>query len=204
MYRHLHFLLPVILVTIFVKTSSAQRYQGNTMIDLYYGYSLDHSQMLYFYQDDSPKSSYTLLGPINVRHEYMISDKVGVGVDFTYRSFIYGYYRQTNNPTTGTPTTYYYKYTKRQWRIMGRVNVHFVNTEESDFYASFGMGYKNSLRFTESNNPLYDDFPVKAIFPVASRLAMGYRYFISPNLAVGVEVGIGGGSLANGGLSYAF
>jgi hypothetical protein len=54
-------------------------------------------------------------------------------------------------------------------------------------------------------DPFYeDDVKVKNLYPVAFRFALGGHYFFTDNVGIGMELGIGGGAIINGGLAFKF
>ena len=120
-----------------------------------------------------------------------------------YRYSSSDYNLDVTDSITLTVTNYDHSHSVSQLRVMGKLNVHFVNNEKTDFYGGFAVGYKNVQRTFLTENPYKFSGVTEAFIPVAMRLAIGYRYFINPNWAIGFEAGIGGGTLANIGICYA-
>lgn len=189
--------IAIIVLSIFSVESKAQIGKGSTMVDVYYGYSLAGSVWKLAEIDDAINTNYTGVGPVGIRFEYMVSDLIGLGIDANYRS------NEFSQTYDYSGTTYEDTYSAKQTRIMGRMNFHVATTEVVDYYFGFGLGYKLSDRSFESTdlNAISVDFPS---VPVAFRMSTGLRYFFTDNIGAHFEVGIGGGSIATGGLSFKF
>ena len=57
--------------------------QGKIGIDVYYGYGTFASAIVKAITSESTAKT-SFLGPVGVRGEYMVSDEVGVGLDFYF------------------------------------------------------------------------------------------------------------------------
>ena len=130
--------------------------------------------------------------------DLLVSDLIGLGVDANYRS---SEFSQKYDDVSGDPQES--KYSVAQTRIMGRMNFHVATTETVDYYFGFGLGYKLSDRTFESTELGATSYDFPSI-PVAFRLSTGLRYFFTENVGAHFEVGVGGGSIATGGLTLKF
>ena len=173
---------------------NAQTEKGNIVLETYYGYTYEYSYFKALDYDISSK--YSNFGPLSLRGEFLLSNRIGVGIDMNYRRFIF-----TGEYTDGTEI-YSDRYKNVRIRLMARMNIHFLRSENIDFYSGIGIGYNIvSIDFSTTNPSSNPDFTYK---PMAFRLSLGFRYFFDDNWGVGTEIGIGGGSLANIGICYKF
>ncbi len=149
------------------------------------------------------------MGPIAIKYEYMIADKIGIGGIFNYAnsSVKYNEDQQVYNSTTGLYETknYKYEFSVPRFRAMAKFNFHFGNSDKFDGYAGVGVGYGGYSFKYETNDPLYtsDKFTM-SIAPIAFRLALGGRYFFTDNIGALMEFGLGGGGLLEFGATAKF
>jgi hypothetical protein len=176
----------------------AQINQGTFLIDSYYGFPNIYD---YFNRTNVSKFStvkHSSFGPIGVKGEYLFSEKFGFGVDlfYTEASRIGVEYADMQ---TGKISIIDVK--KAKLNIMGSFNFHLSNLENHDLYFQFGIGYSKKIideRYYQTTN-----FDVLPIFPVAMRVALGYRYFFKNNLSLNSSIGLGG-PLISFGIGYRF
>jgi opacity protein-like surface antigen len=147
---------------------------------------------------------------LGARVDYQLNEDYSVGLEFTYASteFKYRrYYKTPSTPTgTTTPTTtvtstdsiFTAKVTKV--RFLAKVGMHFNISERFDAYGTAGFGFKQFTYETKdgylSSSNLLND-----IIPVAIRVSVGGRFFLSENIAFHVEGGVGG-PIMQMGVSY--
>lgn len=194
-------LLVAVLSIVFLmptQETKAQVRDGSCIFDLYYGYSLSNSLLKNWIKDDITDVGFGSIGPVGARFEYLVMDKVGIGVDVIYRSSYAEY-----DDFVGT-AKYTYRYDVVQFRAMGKVTVHFLSDENADLYGGIGVGYRYVNRKATATDPNYMPTVQEGYFPVAARLSLGFRYLFTPNFGANAELGIGGGSFVNAGLSYVF
>lgn len=180
--------------------ASAQVETGSILIDTYYGFPNFGKQLWSVLESDTSNFNYrsTGFGPIGLRFEYMVADKIGVGVDFNYLTNGFEYDYILDN------TTYTVAYKKTKLRVMARLNYHFVQTEQVDTYVGFGAGYKQRINAFSSTNPddIENDLESSLqLLPVSARICIGTRFFFTDNLGINLELGAGGGPLLSGGVS---
>lgn len=136
------------------------------------------------------------------RFEYMLADKFGLGVDvnFVKSGSQYDY---TGTDSLGNSTVYSWDYTAKKIRAMVRMNYHFVQNERVDAYLGGGVGYKHTTRVWTISDPnnQNDLSQEKALIPVAFRLAIGTRVYFTQNIGAMIELGLGGGTPLQFGLS---
>ena len=195
------FAIAFCIANLFSTAAKAQAVEeGNIIIDAYYGFpNLWSSLLKTAYAEATEEYKVKSMGPIGGRVEYLLSDKIGLGIDIhTANSSV----EWTDN--ISSPTTYKVSYSRL--RICPRINIHFSNNDKLDFYSAFGIGYRTS-RFKFTSTPVDPDFENSTVdfntIPVTWRAALGLRYFFTKNLGASLEMGLGG-VLATAGISAKF
>ena len=158
--------------------------QGTVLIDAFYGFPYFNGTLLKAaYASDSVATNSTIrnLNHLGGKVEYMVSDKIAIGLEFTYAD-VKIHYQGSNS--------LWYTGGIRKYRILGKMNYHFATTASIDPYLTWGAGYKNTK--------VYDDQPgtgpdvVLNLVPVAFRVGIGMRYFFTDMIGVNADVGLGG------------
>jgi len=187
-------LILAVVLTLSTTVSNAQAVEkGNMIADVYYGWGSLNKAFLKSITDNNT-AKLTSFGPIGARFEYMTSDKIGIGFDFNY----------TDNTVSWDDDIYTYKYNVTRIRFMPRINIHFGGSENFDAYFGAAAGYRSVNRTYSSTDPLYQGSTTAGINPIAIRIALGARYFITDNIGLGLEMGLGGGYLLHSGLAFKF
>jgi opacity protein-like surface antigen len=169
--------------------------EGNVVIDIYYGWpNLFSVVAKNFYADDDFVTGLKVssVGPIALRFEYMLSDKVGIGADLGYVNTMLEW-KETDNIST-----YYYELSIPKITALLRMNFHFSQSDKLDAYGTFGVGYRSRTIKWKTNDPFFVDDKTKSIIPVGARLGIGLRYFFTDNIGLGAEMGLGGPLLSFG------
>jgi hypothetical protein len=182
--------------------------QGNSLIDVTYGWPNLWTNVFKSAETTSTSTNVKTgtMGPIAIKYEYMIADKIGVGGIFNYAnsSVKYDDVTQVYNSATGTydEKIYNYKLSVPRFRVMAKFSFHYGNSDMFDGYTSIGVGYGGYSFKYDTNDPNYtsDNFDMK-IAPVAIRVATGGRVYFSDNVGAIMEFGIGGGGLLEFGLT---
>ncbi len=190
--------IALFLFILYPNQTEAQITKGSFVIEGYYGNSIV-AIMPNYYIYKIENISLKKLGPLGLRFEYMLTNVLGVGLDGVYREIRgkYSYLSIFNQEINVS-------YVESKTRIMFRMNFHFVKHKLFDAYAGYGVGYKNTnYNFISTSNEDGSDGSNWLIYiPFAFRISSGFRYFFTENIGIHAEVGIGGGSLITGGLSY--
>ena len=181
--------------------------QGNSLVDVTYGWPNLWTNV--FKAAATSETSTDIktgtMGPIAIKYEYMVADKIGVGGIFNYANSSVKYNDQVFNSTTGVYDLYNYKLSVPRFRVMAKFSFHYGNSDMFDGYTSIGVGYGgHSFKYT-TNDPNYtsDSFDLN-IAPIAFRVATGGRIYFSDNIGALLEFGIGGGGLLEFGLTAKF
>jgi opacity protein-like surface antigen len=139
------------------------------------------------------------LGPLGITAEYLLSNKIGIGIEGTYAStsVTADYYESQDGKT------YAYTGSINRIRILPRINIHFGDNDKVDPYLALGMGYADTKFSYETANPYQTPVTFKAIVPISYRVGFGVRYFFTDHVGAMLEFGFGG-ALMRGGLSVKF
>ncbi len=185
--------------------------QGNVIVDAYYGFpNLYTAVFKTAYANSGSEVNLKIggLGPIGIRAEYMVADKIGIGIDAGFNNSKISYSEETTiyNDVTGNfdPVTYDYDFTTQKIGFMATFNYHFLDNDKVDAYAVLGAGYGNRTFKFESTDPSYTEGSIASLIPVASKIGVGMRYFFTDNIGANLALGFGQGGIVNVGLSAKF
>lgn len=177
--------------------------KGNFMLDAYYGFpnlTTGILRAIAVGATDDPNLKVTGLGPFGAKASYMVTDNIGLGLDFYYASSGFEY-NNTGNDSTGTPFSYNYSLQNPRPRILARFDYHFGVSEIVDLYGSAGLGYSGSRYKLVTDDPIFDlsNYALKAIRnPIAFRMAFGAKFYFVKNFGATAEIGVGGPLLTVG------
>ncbi|MFM1853886.1 MAG: hypothetical protein RL164_1204 [Bacteroidota bacterium] len=136
------------------------------------------------------------IGPLGARFEYLVTDKIGLGLDVSFTNSSVNF----NDAPNGT--LYNYDFTTSRTGVLVCFNYHFLDNDEFDLYSTVGIGYaKRNFDFT-STEPGYEPLSVESLVPVGFKGALGMRYFFSDNIGANLQFGFGPGGLINAGMSF--
>ncbi len=179
--------------------------KGDMVFDTYYGFPNLYTAVFetaYASSVTNNSMSVKSIGPVGGRFEYMVSDRVGLGLDIGFNNSKISYNEQDVDQNFN-PVTYNYNFSTQKLGVMATFNYHFLqNADKFDLYGVFGIGYGNRSYTYESTNPNYVATTIKLPIPIASRLGIGMRYLFTDHLGVNLGLGLGQGGLVNAGLSY--
>jgi len=176
--------------------------QGNVIIDGYYGFfSISNSWIRDVTSSNS--STFKSIGPVGGRFEYMVSDKIGIGLEGNYHDRQVNWTGTITDTITNTSKDYSYTVGRKTIRVMPRINIHFGGSDNFDGYFGVAAGYRSAGWYTVTNDPNYGNYGSGiTLIPVAIRLALGGRYFFTDNIGLNMEIGLGGGTMFHTGLTF--
>lgn len=204
----------IILSMGFANNAFAQRLKGSSIFDMTYGYSIIHNIDFAFKGAEINKEG-NKYGPVGLRYEYRVHDRIGLALEANYRRTDL----EINYLSELDTLDYFITFSSSQFRMMGKVNFYMVNRGKFEMYGGLSLGYVNRSLRIKSNEIKFgyeyvDDFLEKFAFsydvlssidfPFACRMQLGMRYYLTPYLALNMEMGAGGGSFFNGGLTAKF
>ena len=136
------------------------------------------------------------------RASYQLNDVYDFGLELTYAAQTIEYVRKfysQNNPML-PPTDTMYQATVSKLRFLAKFGYHFNISDRFDAFGSAGFGFKQ-FNYSTRDSTLTTGSVMNDILPVAVRISLGGRFFISKELAVHVEGGLGG-PIMQVGLTY--
>jgi opacity protein-like surface antigen len=177
--------------------------KGNVMLDVYYGFPNLTTGVLRAVAKNvtnDPNLKVTGMGPFGAKASYMITDDIGLGLDFYYASSGFEY---TNSgiDSTGAAFSYHYSLKNPRPRFLARFDYHFGNSEIVDLYGSAGLGYSGAKYKLVTDDPIFDlsNYALRGIrSPIAYRLAFGTKIYFVQYFGVTAEIGLGGPLLTVG------
>src|SRR6185437_5584217 len=165
----------------FFITAKAQVYEkGNMLFDIYYGAPNLYTSVFQGYYNDPgagfTNTSATSLGPWGIKAEYLVSQKIGIGLHFN----------DAHSKVSGTYSDYTGNYTftakSNVMRVYPTINIHMGNSSLVDPYFSFGIGNNNrSTTYTNSDPYGSTGVTIGTLVPVATRAEFGMRFFFTEN-----------------------
>lgn len=160
--------------------------EGNIIIDAFYGWPYFNGVLL-----SSLSTTYKIKNTNHLggRFEFMLTDKMGLGGEFTYANASVNYQSSSNG--------LWYNAGISKVRVLGRFNYHFSTTKTIDPYLTFGMGYKRTTYYDKGNSN--SDYSLN-FFPVSCKIAVGTRIYFNDSFGFNAEIGLGG-PLVSAGLS---
>lgn len=142
----------------------------------------------------------TGIGPLHVKFEYGLSDKIGLGVS---SNFVQSKVRWTEMDFFGSGTNYSEGFDYMALDINIRANWHFYTTDKFDSYLGIGVGYNQIAwsYYTDYENATPLSLSVAA--PIGYESTVGMRYFFTDNIGAFLELGYAK-SLVQAGVSIKF
>ncbi|MGV3631793.1 MAG: outer membrane beta-barrel protein [Bacteroidota bacterium] len=138
-------------------------------------------------------------GPFGLRAEYMLSDKLGAGLDYIYTGFSLSGTIDSLTIDNSHYGTFPYKIDVARTRIHARLHYHFVSKERVDAYAAFGLGANIRKVTVQTDMFTRKDYQGRgAVLPVTMRVAFGVRYYFLRHFGLNAELGFGGPLLSAG------
>lgn len=212
--------ITVLFLCLFFNASFSQDLKGKFYIEPTFGLpsagrtmlNLSHLSKL---GDDSYKVTGNLI-ELGLKTEFVINNSIGVGISTNYEQSGYksnSYYTSYNETTMENEqidTTYSWSQTKV--RTMARFYYHFGHSEKVDAYTGVGIGYTYRSQTNPNSEPSIDSYkafvPLEYLSreagPVAARIFIGWRFMFGKHVGMGLEVGLGSGSLLNLSLATKF
>jgi hypothetical protein len=172
--------------------------EGSVVADVYYGFITLAGPLLRLIGAASGAKT-SFLGPVGLRAEYMVSNVVGLGGDLQFNRYSLSWTETIYDIYGLSSTTYSYKINWTRIRAMARVAFHFAVSRAVDPYFAVSGGLRIESFSTETNDPDYN-VGIAGVGP-AVRLALGTRFFFTPNIGAFAELGVFGGGLFHVGLS---
>ena len=175
-------LLSTILVAMTFMSFAQVFSKGSMNVCVGYGYNAFSHYITDSWSDNTGFSS-SNLGQIHLKYEYMVSDKVGIGLSLNYMSYKVGY----NTDMNGT-----YKASIQYSSISSlfRTNVYYVNTDKIGIYTGIGLGYRTAVFKEKYEDPNFQgESKTPNLFPFGMEITTGIKGMFTPNIGAYAEVG---------------
>ncbi|MBU2020179.1 MAG: hypothetical protein KJ941_11090 [Bacteroidetes bacterium] len=187
---------------LFAEESISAVRKGSFTGDAFYGfpnfYTLLSDNLIFTYGPQAISTKKIGFGPIGGRVEYLLSHKFGFGLEVAY---LYSRVEQTFKSEDNDSVIYRRSLIRSKLGFVPTFNYHFSKNSLFDFYVTGGVGIKYSKTVLEG---VSDNYHLTFIIPIAWRLAFGARFFPTPHLGFGMNMGIGQGGIINFSASYKF
>lgn len=201
-------ILLVVCATLFASGLNAQAVsKGSIIIDPYYGGpNFGKSFAQNFESSNTTNLKVKGLGPFGIRGEYLVADRIGLGVDVIFNNYDLNY-TQTDSTYNNTTMNYDYTTSQREYvmnrlRVQARANFHFkISDPNFDSYFGVGVGTNNRFRKAYENGvEVTDDADLGnlTLLPVSFRVCAGFRYYFSDAIGLNMELGLGGPAFSAG------
>ena len=166
---------------------------GSNIISAGYGAPNLNKALFKIYEDEN---DYALkgYGPIHLKYEHAVSDRIGLGLSINHVASSISYKDFYN---------YDYKLNYSSTKINARVNVHFFSSDAFDAFWGVGVGYGTSTSKWTTNDPDDSNVSFSNPIPIGLESTLGARYFFSENIGLYAEIGFAK-SIVQGGLSFKF
>lgn len=197
-------LLVLLLITsIGVKRVSAQAFEeGNNNVSLGYGFVTFAGALFNSYEDQNDYK-FTITGPLFLKYEHAVSDKIGIGLNVAYAkwklSYLYDSYDVNSNPVSYEESDSYSTFS-----VLGRFNLHFGHMDKFDPFWGFGVGFRSGSWKYESTDPNgTKDLSISNPIPLGFETTVGARYYFTDNIGAYVETGLAK-AVIQAGLNFKF
>lgn len=180
---------------------SSLNQQGQIFFNPYYGLpntlsagvDLNNNLFLVSKSNETIKTT----GPLGLLISYMISEDIGIGLDFNYSSCN----KSFNYVNFIDLITYNMDASRTIIRVMGRVDYHLHVNDILEGYLGLGAGFRDHNNNYSSTDPDYFEL-INEESNFAFRVSGGLNIFITNQIGINSEFGIGGGGLVRLGIFY--
>lgn len=163
--------------------------KGKSYVSLGYAAQLIPIKAIFKVYADELGFSVKGLGPVVVKYEYGISEKVGIGFNIGYTS---GNIQWTAPDSLGGGGTYNYQYKYSKLTATPRFNYHFGDNKMIDPYLGMGIGFKRAQYNLTTNDPFFQGLSISGI-PVSFEATFGLRVLFTEQIGGFAEIGAGHG-----------
>lgn len=199
----------LLFVVFFVFQTNAQMFKrGDILADTYIGYPNLYKLGIeeYLLGADGDIADMKRLFPLGFRFEFFSEKRIAHSLDFTYVQAnclmyefkgYYSYYDSINDSYYLVKNFTNYTIKAQKYSLVYSLNFHFIrNSSKWDGYIMAGLGlkYRNA---SSLDNPDYQFRDYNKI-GLISRLGLGFRYFVTPNLGCNFSFKLGGPLLTVG------
>jgi hypothetical protein len=200
--------LAAVCLTLATFNAGAQAFdEGKSVVTLGYGFpNIISSTFRSAYNSvNHTNYSFTAVGPMFLRYEYGLSEKIGMGIVLGYSMASISYNYQDWNSNYTQQVTYTQKIVWNSPTAGLRFNIHFATKDKLDPYFAIGAGWSgNTLTYTD-NNPRQTNTNQNISFtPFYFGLGVGLKYYFTENIGFYTEFGFDKWALLQVGLAAKF
>jgi opacity protein-like surface antigen len=175
--------------------------QGKSIISIGYGFP-NIGKAIFNVYDIYTDFKVTGFGPMHVKYEYGVSDKIGMGVSVNIVSSKVSWIESGYG--SNDSLSYEHRIKSNAYSILARMNIHFATQAKIDPYWGFGLGYSGRKYTYSSDDP--NDLQVialKNLIPIGFESTVGCRFYFTDNIGAYIEAGFSK-SIVQGGLVAKF
>lgn len=175
--------------------------EGKSIVSIGYGFP-NLGKSLFNTYNEYTDFKVAGFGPMHIKYEYGVSDKIGIGVSVNIVTFKVAWTEDAYGPND--TKRYEHRIKSSAYSILARLNTHFATQEKIDPYWGFGIGYSGRKYANSSDDPNYTaDITFKNLIPIGFESTLGCRFFFTDIIGAYIEVGFSK-SIVQGGLSAKF
>ena len=184
--------------------------EGKSIVTVGYGFPNLGASIFKSVLGSYPGYSVSALGPMFLKYEYALSEKIGIGLAVAYSGFTVKWQDtyDTYNSSTGTYQTNTYdwtmKFTSPAFGV--RFNYHFATKDKLDPYIGIAAGYKMSQYSFTTTDPAGTGSSTWSFnpLPLYMPITVGFRYYFTDNIGLYTELGFDKSSVIQAGLAMKF
>jgi hypothetical protein len=174
--------------------------KGKNAVNIYYGVSITgafYKAVVEQYAEGA--YDYKALGPVGIVYEHMLTDAIGLGIEFGYRTMSWTWYYTDTDPNTLLVGQYSASLSNTNIRAMARANFHFAKSKNFDAYGLLSVGYRSNSWTVSASGPGYAESVSSPTFiPFGFKPGLGIRYFFNSPLGIHLEMAAGTPLLCGG------
>jgi opacity protein-like surface antigen len=181
------FLFSTICLLLSINSVKSQSFEeGQNALSFGYGVGTFFGGIFSTYADQTDYK-YTNTGPLYVKYESAVTDRLGLGINLAYAQYKLSYTYEN----FGSGNTYLETDTYTTYSILARLNFHFGDVDHFDPYWGFGVGFRDGKFKYESTDPDgTNDLDISFNFPFGFETTIGSRYLFTDNFGIYLETGI--------------
>ena len=170
--------------------------KGYKILDAFYGVTFNNYSPFIFNDFWIRPSNITDKYCVGGAFEYLVSDKIGIGSEITYR-VLSGSGDDYRFDTLFNSEIFKIDIKYEKLRTLAKINVHFYKTNKVDFYSNFGLGLVfERIDFNQKppsiNYPNYYQYSNDNRTTFGIKAGLGLRAYLSDVVGIHAELSIGG------------
>lgn len=171
---------------------SAQAFsEESSYVNVGYGFGNLTQSLFKIGEANDYQYKYNGIGPLFLKYEYAVSEKIGFGVNIAYAQ-AQATYKYTATYITDGSKLLEETLDWKSYSALIRFNIHFGDNDRFDPYWGLGAGYRNASWSGFNNDPQseYDVTTLSTPFNVGFETTLGCRFLFTENIGGYVEAGL--------------